>query len=307
MMKRLLLGAAIFATCTSSAMAQSIGVSVAWFDDNFLTTMRNAMEAEAQAQGYDIQFLDAQGDIGRQISQTQSLAAQGVDAIIINPVDTAATGSMTEVAVENDIPLVYVNRQPEGNDLDHDGVVFVGSDQKLSGTLQMEALAERMGGKGNVAIMLGELSSGATHQRTDGVKEVAAQYPDINIVEEQPADYQRTEAIDLMTNWVVGGQQIDAVAANNDEMAIGALNAMRQLGISPQDILVGGIDATRDARDSMQRGELAVTVFQDPVGQGGGAVKSAIGLINGEEVENITMVPFQLVTPETLEEFLADK
>lgn len=305
-MKRLLLGAAIFATCTS-AMAQSIGVSVAWFDDNFLTSMRNAMEAEAEAQGYDIQFLDAQGDIGRQLSQTQSLAARDVDAIIINPVDTAATGSMTEVAVESGIPLVYVNRQPEGSDLDHDGVVFVGSDQKRSGEMQMEALAEMLGGEGKVAIMLGELSSGATHQRTDGVKEVAAEYPGIEIVAEQPADYQRTEAIDLMTNWVVGGQEIDAIAANNDEMAIGALNAMRQLGISPQDIRVGGIDATRDALESMQRGELAVTVFQDPVGQGGGAVKAAIALAEGEEVDDINLVPFQLVTPETLDDFLADQ
>ncbi|WP_280546806.1 sugar ABC transporter substrate-binding protein [Halomonas sp. 11-S5] len=306
-MKRLLLAAAVFATCSSPAMAQSIGVSVAWFDDNFLTTMRNAMEAEAEAQGYDIQFLDAQGDIGRQLSQTQSLAAQGVDAIIINPVDTAATGMMTDVAVGNDIPLVYVNRQPEGSDLDHDNVVFVGSDQKVSGEMQMEALAEKLGGEGKVAIMLGELSSGATHQRTNGVKEVAAEYPGIEIVAEQPADYQRTKAIDLMTNWVVGGQQIDAIAANNDEMAIGALNAMRQLGISPQDILVGGIDATRDALESMQNGELAVTVFQDPIGQGGGAVKSAIDLAEGKEVENITLVPFKLVTPETLEEFLANQ
>lgn len=305
-MKRLLLGAAIFATCTS-AMAQSIGVSVAWFDDNFLTSMRNAMEAEAEAQGYEIQFLDAQGDIGRQLSQTQSLAARDVDAIIINPVDTAATGSMTEVAVENGIPLIYVNRQPEGGDLENDGVVFVGSDQKLSGEMQMEALAEMLGGEGNVAIMLGELSSGATHQRTDGVKEVAAEYPGIQIVAEQPADYQRTEAIDLMTNWVVGGQEIDAIAANNDEMAIGALNAMRQLGISPNEILVGGIDATRDALESMQRGELAVTVFQDPVGQGGGAVKAAIALAEGEEVEDINLVPFKLVTPENLEDFMANQ
>lgn len=305
-MKRLLLGTAILATCTS-AMAQSIGVSVAWFDDNFLTSMRNAMEAEAETQGYDIQFLDAQGDIGRQLSQTQSLASQGVDAIIINPVDTAATGKMTEFAVEEGIPLVYVNRQPEGSDLDHDSVVFVGSDQKRAGTLQMEALAEMLGGEGKVAIMLGELSSGATHQRTDGVKEVAAEYPGIEIVAEQPADYQRTEAIDLMTNWVVGGEQIDAIAANNDEMAIGALNAMSQLGISPQEIRVGGIDATRDALDSMQRGELAVTVFQDPVGQGGGAVKAAIALAEGEEVDDINLVPFKLVTPETLEDFLADQ
>lgn len=305
-MKRLLLGTALFATYSSSALAATIGVSVAYFDDNFLTSMRNAMQAEAEAGGHEIQFLDAQGDIGRQLSQTQSLAAQGVDAIIINPVDTAATGKMTEVAVENGIPLVYVNRQPEGDDLENDNVVFVGSDQKLSGTLQMQALAERMGGEGNVAIMLGELSSGATHQRTEGVKEVAAEYPGIRIVAEQPANYLRTEAMDLMNNWIVGGQQIDAIAANNDEMALGALIAMKQSGLSPDDILVAGIDATRDALDAMQRGELAVSVFQDPVGQGGGAVESAIGLINGEEVETIKMVPFQLVTPDNLEDFLAN-
>ncbi|TFH84806.1 sugar ABC transporter substrate-binding protein [Billgrantia azerbaijanica] len=305
-MKRLLLGAALLATCSSSAMAATIGVSVAYFDDNFLTTMRNAMQAEAEAQGHDIQFLDAQGDIGRQLSQFQSLAAQGVDAIIINPVDTAATGSMTQVAVEHGIPLVYVNRQPEGDDLDHDNVAFVGSDQKVSGVMQMEALAEQLDGKGKVAIMLGELASGATHQRTEGVKEVAARFPDIEIVEEQPADYQRTEAINLMNNWIVGGQQIDAIAANNDEMALGALIAMRQSGISPQTIKVGGIDATRDALESMQRGELAVTVFQDPVGQGGGAVKVASAMVNGEAVDSINMVPFKLVTPDNLDEFLAN-
>ncbi|MGQ0332921.1 substrate-binding domain-containing protein [Halomonas elongata] len=305
-MKRLLLGAAIFATCSSSAMAATIGVSVAYFDDNFLTSMRNAMQAEADTEGHDIQFLDAQGDIGRQISQIQSLASQDVDAIIINPVDTAATGKMTDVAVNNDIPLVYVNRQPEGDDLEHDDVVFVGSDQKRAGTLQMQALAEMLDGEGKVAIMLGELASSATHERTEGVKGVAADYPGIEIVEEQPADYQRTDAIDLMNNWIVGGQQIDAIAANNDEMALGALIAMQQSGLSSDDILVGGIDATSDALDAMQRGELAVTVFQDPVGQGGGAVESAIGLVEGKEVENIKMIPFQLVTPDNLEDFLAD-
>lgn len=303
-MKRLLLGAAMFATCTSSALAASIGVSVAYFDDNFLTTMRNAMQAEAEAHGHEIQFLDAQGDIGRQLSQTQTLAAQGVDAIIINPVDTAATGKMTETAVSNGIPLVYVNREPEGDDLDNDGVAFVGSDQKVSGVMQMEALAEQLNGEGKVAIMLGELSSGATHQRTEGVKEVAAKFPGIEIVEEQVANYQRSEAIDLMNNWIVGGQQIDAIAANNDEMALGALIAMRQSGISPETIKVAGIDATRDALDAMQRGELAVTVFQDPVGQGGGAVKVAIDMINGEPVEKINMVPFKLVTADNLDDFL---
>ncbi|MDW5378800.1 sugar ABC transporter substrate-binding protein [Halomonas sp. HP20-15] len=303
-MKRLLLGFALSIACSTSAMAANIGVSVAWFDDNFLTTMRNAMQEEADSQGHDIQFLDAQGDIGRQLSQVQSLAAQGVDAIIINPVDTAATQMMTAAAITSGIPLVYVNRQPEGKDLEREGVVFVGSDQKLAGKLQMEELAKQLGGKGNVAIMLGELASGATHKRTEGVEEVAANYPDIKIIERQPADYQRTKAINLMNNWIVGGQDIDAIAANNDEMALGALIAMQQSGIAADSILVGGIDATRDALEAMQRGGLDVTVFQDAQGQGGGAVKAATRMINGEQVDKITMVPFQLVTKENLDDFL---
>ncbi|GKW48248.1 sugar ABC transporter substrate-binding protein [Halomonas sp. NCCP-2165] len=305
-MKRLLLGAALATLCSTSAMAQTIGVSVAYFDDNFLTSMRNAMQAEAENQGWDIQFLDAQGDIGRQLSQTQSLAAQGVDAIIINPVDTAATSMMTQTAVESGIPLVYVNRQPEGDDLDHEDVAFVGSEQRVAGELQMQALAERLGGEGRVAVMLGELSSSATHERTAGVESVFDAYPGLELVDMQTADYQRTEAIDLMNNWIVGGERIDAIAANNDEMALGALIAMKQSGISPTDILVGGIDATRDALDAMQRGELAVSVFQDPVGQGGGAVEVAIDLANGEPVESINMVPFQLVTPDNLDDFLTN-
>lgn len=305
-MKRFLLGTAMFAACSSSAIAASIGVSMAHFDDNFLTTMRQAMANEAQTQGHEIQFLDAQGDIGRQLSHVESLSAQGVDAIIINPVDTAATSRMTSEAVLRSIPLVYVNREPEGNDLKEDNVVFVGSDQRRAGTLQMEALAELMGGKGNVAIMLGELSSSATHERTAGVNEVADNYPDLYIIESQPAEYLRTEAIDLMNNWIVGGQQIDAIAANNDEMAIGALIAMRQSGISPDEILVAGIDATRDGLEALQSGDLALTVFQDAVGQGGGAVQSAIALINGGEVDDIKMVPFQLFTPDVLNDFLTD-
>lgn len=303
-MKRWLAAVALTVTCSAPALGANIGVSVAWFDDNWLTSMRNAMQQSAQTEGHNIQFLDAQGDIGRQLSQVQSLASQNVDAIIVNPVDTAATMMMTRVAVDNDIPLVYVNRQPEGDDLDHDRVVFVGSDNYVAGQLQMEALVSLLGEQGSVAVMLGELSSSATHQRTRGVMDVAEQYPGINIVDRQAADYQRTEAIDLMNNWIVGGQQIDAVAANNDEMALGALIAMRQAGIAADDIQVAGIDATRDALESMQRGELAVTVFQDARGQGSGAVEAAVRLAEGEAVDDITLVPFQLVTPDNLDRFI---
>lgn len=305
LIKRLFLGAALLAITASPAAAATIGVSVAQFEDTFLTTIRQAMAAEAKAQGHDINFLDAQGDSALQLSQVQKLAADGIDAIIIIPVDTSVTSRMTGEAVLRGIPLVYANREPEGNDLDQEGVVFVGSDQRQAGTLQMEALAERLGGQGNAAIMLGELSSGTTHERTESVKEVAANYSDIEIIKSHPADYQRTLATDLMKSWLADGVEIDAIAANNDEMALGALMAMEESGISPDDILVAGIDATPDALASMQDGKLALTVFQDAGGQGAGAVQSAIAMINGETVDD-TMVPFQLITPDNLSDFIAE-
>jgi inositol transport system substrate-binding protein len=289
----------------SPAMAETtIGVAMANFDDNFLTKLREAMAAEAEArQDVQIQFEDAQTDIGRQINQVQNFIAQGVDAIIVNPADTAATRSITEAASQAGIPLVYVNRGPEEKQLPEKVVVVV-SDHIVSGRLQMEALAKCMNGKGNLAIMLGELASNATQERTAGNKEVIEKYPDIKVVEEQTANYQRNQAIDLMTNWIVGGTEINAVAANNDEMAIGAVLALQQAGVSPEDVCVGGIDATADALGEMQKGNLDVTVFQDAAGQGRGAVDAALKLAKGEQVEQYVMIPYELVTPENMKSYV---
>ncbi len=288
----------------SPALATDIGVTMARFDDLFLTRVREAIQEQANSmEDVRVQFEDAQGDIGRQINQVQNFIAQGVDAIIVNPADTAATQRITEMASQAGIPLVYVNRGPDQAELPENVVVVV-SDHVVSGRLQMEALAECMGGEGNVAIMLGELASNATQERTAGNKEVIEQNPDIQIVQEQVANYMRNEAIDLMTNWVVSGEEIDAVAANNDEMAIGAILAMQQAGISPDEVCVGGIDATPDALDQMQQGNLDVTVFQDAAGQGRGAVEAAVNLAKGEKVEPYVMIPYELVTPENMEQYM---
>ncbi|KZL26222.1 sugar ABC transporter substrate-binding protein [Pseudovibrio sp. WM33] len=303
-MKRTLLALAASAMMTTSVMAENIGVSMAYFDDNFLTILRNAMGDEAaSAGGVEIQFEDARGDIGKQIDQVQNFVAQGVDAIIVNPADTSATPRITKLANSAGIPLVYVNRKPEDKELP-EKVVFVGSDEVVAGRLQMEELAKQMGGKGNVAIMLGELASNGTRGRTQGVKEVLGSYPDITVVEEQTADFQRSEAIDLMNNWIVSGTKIDAVAANNDEMALGALIAMKQAGIAASDIAVAGVDATPDALASMKRGQLFATVFQDAKGQGAGSVKAALKLARGEKVDTIVWIPFKLVNKANLGEFL---
>lgn len=291
---------ALATVVSAPAMAKplDIGVSMSRAEHLFLIKVRDAMQKEADAIGdVNLQIEDAQGDVARQLSQVQNFVARGVDAIIINAADTSATQGMTDLVTKAGIPLVYVNLGPGKDEKLPAKTVVVASDHVVSGRLEMEALAKCMGGKGNLAIMMGELASNATDERTAGNKEVLAKYPDIKIVEEQTANYNRNQAIDLMTSWITMGEEIDGVVANNDEMAIGAIFAMDQSGIAPDKVCVGGIDATADALDQMIKGKLDVTVFQDAAGQGKGSVDAAVALVKGEKVEPFIMIPYELVTP----------
>jgi len=225
------------------------------------------------------------------------------EAIIVNPVDTMATPKMTELVTKAGIPLVYVNLQPAEETLPK-GVAYVGSEEIVSGKLQGEAIAKLLNNKGNVVIMMGELATQAAVLRTEGVEKVVAQHPEMKIVGKQTANWRRNEAIDLMNNWLVAGTQIDAVVANNDEMAIGAVLALQQAGKDPKKVVIAGIDATTDALAEMEKGNLDMTVFQDANGQGKGAVETAVKLIKGEKVESFVWIPFELVTPENYKEYL---
>ena len=305
-MKKLLATAAVLLTMAAPGYAKPmvIGVSMALFDDNFLTSVRQAMADYAKTvPDVEVQFQDAQGDIGRQISQVQNFMAQKVDAIVVNVVDTAATRNITKAVTDAGIPLVYVNRRPDAKTLPPK-VSVVASDDLVAGRLEMTELARRMNGKGNVVLMLGDLANNSTQGRTAGNKEVLAKNPDIKVVEEQTANFERTKAIDLMNNWLSKGTRIDAVVANNDEMAIGAIIALRQARRLGKDVFVGGVDATADALAEMQKGGLAVTVFQDAKGQGRKGIENAVKLARGEKVEQLDFVPYELVTPENYKTFL---
>jgi inositol transport system substrate-binding protein len=295
-----------FAGCRPSGTPakQLIGVTMAHFDDNFLTILRAAMADHAATfPDIEIQFADAQGDVGRQLSQIQNFAAQDAAAIIVNAADTSATPGMTKVARDAGIPLVYVNRKPAEQTLPA-GVVFVGSEDLQAGTLEMEELARLMNHRGNVAIMVGELASNGAQLRTTAVENVVAKYPAMKVVEKQVGNFQRERGLDLMNNWLTAGVQIDAVAANNDEMAIGAIMAINQARIKPGKILVGGVDATPDALAELAKGTLAVTVFQDARGQGRGAVDAAMKLSRGEKIDSFVWIPFELVTRENYKAYL---
>jgi inositol transport system substrate-binding protein len=305
-MRRLLLALAVTASLITVASATTIGVSMRRFDDNFLTSVKNAIDAEAKAKGVQVDFENANFDVAKQLSQVQAFIAQHVDAIIVNPVDTSATPKITRLVSQAGIPLVYVNLKPEDKTLPHN-VVFVGSDDLVSGTLQAKEMARQMGGKGNLVILEGELDNSATVQRTADIEEVVKNFPDIKIIEKQTANWSRTDAISLVSNWLTTGEKIKGIAANNDEMAIGAILALKQAGQDPKNYVIGGIDATADGLAEIANGNLAVTVFQSAEGQGKGAIDTAIKLINGQPVDTFVWVPFEIVTKDNYKNYLDNK
>src|ERR1700734_4289354 len=263
-MKRIAI--ALFATTVlcSPALATKIGVSMDKFDDNFLTVLRNGMSDYAKTQnGVSLQIEDAKDDVSKQLSQVQNFIANGVDAIIVNPVDTSATGPITKAAAGAGVPPVYVNREPIDVDKLGPKAAFVASNEAESGTLEAKQICKLLGGKGNILVIEGVLSNQSAVQRTKDVHEVLST-PDctgIKVVAEQTANYDRTQGQNLMTNWLSKGMQFDAVVSNNDEMAIGALQAMKSAGVDTKKAVVGGVDATQDALASLKAGDLKVTVF----------------------------------------------
>lgn len=307
-MKKFIMGTAMALVLSTAAHAETVGVSMALFDDNFLTVLRNGMVEQAKGMdGVELQVEDAQNDVAKQQSQIQNFIASKVDAIIVNPVDTDATAALSKIAADAGIPLVYVNREPVNVDSLPDKQAFVASNEQESGTLETKEVCRLLGGKGKAVIMMGELSNQAARMRTQDVHDVVKtdECKGIEIVEEQTANWQRTQGSDLMTNWLSSGLEFDAVISNNDEMAIGAIQALKAAGKDMSKIVVGGVDATQDALAAMQAGDLDVTVFQDAAGQGKGALDAALKLTKGEQVEKKVYIPFQLVTPENVKDFVA--
>lgn len=310
-MRRTLLACAAVAALTTGAWAETIGVSMALFDDNFLTVLRNGIQKYADDNGDTVQIEDAQNDVAKQLDQINNFIASGVDAIIVNPVDTSATQAMSDAAAAGNVPLVYVNRQPINLDTLPDNQAFVASNEVDSGTLETKEICRlfKEAGKAeaSVYVIMGELSNQAAVQRTQDIYDVI-EGPDcgvkINIIDKQTSNWRRDEAQNLMTNWLSTNTPFDGVIANNDESAIGAIQALKAAGVDMASVVVGGVDATQDALAAMQAGELDVTVFQNAAAQGSGSVDAAVKLAKGEAVEQKVWVPFELVTPANINDYL---
>jgi len=311
-MKKTLIVAGIATLLSGPAFAETLGVSIANFDDNGLTIMRTGMTTHVETlDGVELQMEDAQEDVAKQLDQINNFIASGVDAIIVNAVDTDATEAMSQAAASAGIPLVYVNRQPGNMATLPDGQAFVASNEIESGTLAAFRMCQDLRGMGKSSgasayMLMGRLSNQAAVQRSKDFHDVIGMdmCNFITLIDEQSANWSRDEAQNMMTNWIASGEPFDAVFGNNDEMAIGAIQAMKASGISMDDVVVGGVDATPDALVAMQAGEMDVTVFQDLAGQGAGSIDAAVSLARGEDVDKTVFIPFKLVTPENVEDFM---
>jgi inositol transport system substrate-binding protein len=309
-MKKLLMAAAASLVMMGGAIAADIGVSMA-NSDTFLTVLRKGIEKSAAEANQPVVIEIADDDVNKQLSQVQNFIAAKVDAIIVNAVDTSATAPMTKLANDAGIPIVYVNRQPIDVDALGPKGAFVASNEVDSGTLETLEVCRLLKEAGKteaaILIMVGDLANQAAVMRTKDIHDVNAGTAcgvKLNVIDEQSAVWDPVKAQDLMTNWIAAGHKPDAVIANNDNMAIGAINAMKAAGWDMKTVIVAGIDATQEALAYMKAGDLDVTVFQDAYGQGAGAVSTALKLVKGEKVEAKVWIPFQLVTPANMDQFL---
>lgn len=303
--------AAFAALVASNAAAGDIGVTIATSDSN-LALLIKGIQDHAAEKGQPVQVEIADGDVSKQLSQIQNFIAGGVDAIIVNVIETSTSPTITKMVADAGIPLVYVNNTPRDVENLGENAAFVGSNELVAGTLETEGVCKRLIARGvtteaPVLILQGILANETSALRTKGVHDVAAR-PEcsfMKVIDEQSANWDPVKAQDLMTNWITAGYQPAAVIANNDEMAFGAVSALKAVGWNMEEIEVAGVDAIHEALEYIKRGDLDVTVFQDVRAQGASAVDMAISLAKGEKVESPHWIPYELVTPENVDEYLS--
>lgn len=276
-----------------------IGVSLLNMSSEFIVMFNTAMEAKAEELGVRLIVNDAQRSAERQVQQIESFIAQQVDAIILNPCEVEASSPVVDKALAAGIPIVNVNSETRSTP-----TAFVGSHDEESARIAMEYIAKRLNGQGNVVMMHGFMGQAAQIKRDQGAREILEKQPGLKLLADQTAEWDRAKAMSLMENWIQSyGAEINAVFAQNDEMAMGALLALERANLKDQ-VVVTSVDAIADALQAVKDGRLDATVFQDARRQGSTAVETALKIIRKQPFSTQVFIPFQLVTQENVDQYL---
>ncbi|CAL9567018.1 HTH-type transcriptional repressor PurR [Streptomyces sp. enrichment culture] len=282
---------------SSAAKNEKVGLSLSTLNNPFFVQIRAGAEEEAEKLGVDLTVTDAQNDASQQANQLQNFTSEGVGSIIVNPVDSDAAGPSVRAANKADIPVVGVDRGVNRADT----AALVASDNVEGGRLGARALAEKLGGKGKIVILQGQAGTSASRERGAGFAAGLKEFPGIEVVAKQPADFDRTKGLDVMTNLLQAHPDVDGVFAENDEMALGAIKALgSKAGRSVQ---VVGFDGTPDGLKAVESGTLFASVAQQPKELGRIAVRNALRAADGEKTAEMVKVPVKVVTEENVAGF----
>ncbi|MFF5209344.1 substrate-binding domain-containing protein [Streptosporangium sp. NPDC000396] len=274
-----------------------IGMSVSTLNNPFFVQLRKGAEDEAKKQGVALTVTDAQNDASQQVNQIQNFVSQSMKAIIINPVDSDAAAPAVKAAERSKIPVIAADRGVNGATV----AQTVASDNVEGGRQAAQELAKQLGEKGKVVVLQGVAGTSASRDRGKGFAEGIKAYPNIQVVAQQPADFDRTKALDVMTNLTQSNPGITGVFAENDEMALGAIKALGAK--AGKEVKIVGFDGTPDGLKAVKEGTLNASVAQQPGLLGQQAVQGAVKAAKGEKLEPTLAVPVKVVTQANVGEF----
>ncbi|GAA2954441.1 MULTISPECIES: ABC transporter permease/substrate-binding protein [Streptomyces] len=281
----------------SSGTTTKVGMSLSTLNNPFFVQMKEGAQAEAEKAGIDLTVTDAQNDASQQANQLQNFTSSGVDSVIVNPVDSDAVGPGVRSANKADIPVIAADRGVNKADT----ATLVASDNVAGGKLAAKALADKLGGKGSIVVLQGTAGTSASRERGAGFAEGIKAYPGIKVVATQPADFDRTKGLDVMTNLLQGHPGITGVFAENDEMALGAVKALGSK--AGKSVSVVGFDGTPDGLKAVEAGTLYASVAQQPKELGRIAVQNAVKAADDEKIQDMVKVPVKVVTRENVADF----
>lgn len=266
-----------------------IGLSISTLNNPFFVSLKEGAEAEAKAKGAEIIVVDAQNDSAKQVSDIEDLIQKGIDVLLVNPTDSAAVTAAIESANSAKIPVITVDRSAEGGKV----VAHIASDNVAGGKMAGDFILEKLGKKGKVVELEGIAGSSAARERGEGFHKSIDPVSDIKVVAKQAADFDRAKGLSVMENILQANKDIKAVFAHNDEMALGAVEALEAAGL--KDVIVVGFDANEDAVKAVEAGTMAATVAQKPTIIGQQGVATAVKVAAGEKVDKFIPVGLELI------------
>lgn len=273
-----------------------IGMTLYSLKNEFTVRLANAATAKADEMAVELKVYDGNYDPSTQISQIETMISDGVDGIILNPQDAEALAAGVDKAVEAGIPVVGVNTRVNSDKL----TSYVGSQDVYAGELETQKMVDLLGENFKCVIIEGPLGQSAQIERRKGIQNILDKNPGIEVLAEKTANWSRAEAMTIMENWLNAFDKIDAVIAENDEMALGAREAIKAKGL---DIPCIGVDGITDALNAVENGDMVASIFQDGAGQGSKALEILVKAIKGETVDKEYWIDFEPVTKENVEEF----